>query len=193
MVSTNFFLYRANKPLTKPSILQDRNVPKKGDHYIRSVKFSPDSKMLATGAEDHKLRVGIRTLLPHYTLANARPRSGTSLLDKSVTFSRATQRRSTPSTFPATLGISCRAQRTRLCASGIRRRTARSRSISRTALMASRASLALRSRRTARSLLAEHSTRWFGSMISQRVRLSAHCLGTVTACTASPSRLTAGA
>ena len=105
MVSTNFFLYRANKPLTKPSILQDRNVPKKGDHYIRSVKFSPDSKMLATGAEDHKLRVGIRTLLPDYILANARPRYGTSPRGKSAIFSRATQRRSTPSIFPATRGI----------------------------------------------------------------------------------------
>lgn len=30
-----------------------------GDLYIRSVRFSPDGKYLATGAEDRKIRVSI--------------------------------------------------------------------------------------------------------------------------------------
>ena len=37
--------------------LVDDSVPKEGDLYIRSVCFSPDGKMLATGAEDKKIRV----------------------------------------------------------------------------------------------------------------------------------------
>ena len=41
----------------KVSILIDENVQQKGDLYIRSVCFSPDSKFLATGAEDKQIRV----------------------------------------------------------------------------------------------------------------------------------------
>ncbi|KAL4782755.1 WD40 repeat-like protein [Aspergillus varians] len=37
--------------------LQDENVDKSGDLYIRSVCFSPDGKYLATGAEDKQIRV----------------------------------------------------------------------------------------------------------------------------------------
>ena len=37
--------------------LQDEAVDKEGDLYIRSVCFSPDGKLLATGAEDKKIRV----------------------------------------------------------------------------------------------------------------------------------------
>ena len=37
--------------------LQDESVDKEGDLYIRSVCFSPDGKLLATGAEDKKIRV----------------------------------------------------------------------------------------------------------------------------------------
>lgn len=40
------------------SILQDDSVDKDGDLYIRSVCFSPDGKLLATGAEDKLIRVG---------------------------------------------------------------------------------------------------------------------------------------
>lgn len=39
------------------SALQDENVSKEGDLYIRSVCFSPDGKYLATGAEDKQIRV----------------------------------------------------------------------------------------------------------------------------------------
>ncbi|KAJ5884149.1 uncharacterized protein N7473_011035 [Penicillium subrubescens] len=37
--------------------LQDENVDKDGDLYIRSVCFSPDGKYLATGAEDKQIRL----------------------------------------------------------------------------------------------------------------------------------------
>lgn len=43
------------------SVLEDETAPKDRDLYIRSVRFSPDGKLLATGAEDSKIRV--RTLL----------------------------------------------------------------------------------------------------------------------------------
>ncbi|RUS16809.1 transcriptional repressor rco-1, partial [Jimgerdemannia flammicorona] len=39
------------------SVLQDENVGKEGDLYIRSVCFSPDGKFLATGAEDKQIRI----------------------------------------------------------------------------------------------------------------------------------------
>lgn len=39
------------------SVLQDDSVDKEGDLYIRSVCFSPDGKLLATGAEDKLIRV----------------------------------------------------------------------------------------------------------------------------------------
>lgn len=42
------------------SVLQDESVDKDGDLYIRSVCFSPDGKLLATGAEDKLIRVGLR-------------------------------------------------------------------------------------------------------------------------------------
>lgn len=37
--------------------LQDDTVDKDGDLYIRSVCFSPDGRLLATGAEDRQIRV----------------------------------------------------------------------------------------------------------------------------------------
>lgn len=40
-----------------PSVLADETAGKNGDLYIRSVRFSPDGKLLATGAEDRKIRV----------------------------------------------------------------------------------------------------------------------------------------
>ncbi|KAI0032852.1 WD40-repeat-containing domain protein, partial [Vararia minispora EC-137] len=41
----------------KTCVLVDQNVPKSGDLYIRSVCFSPDGKLLATGAEDKLIRI----------------------------------------------------------------------------------------------------------------------------------------
>lgn len=46
------------------SILADDSAAKSGDLYIRSVRFSPDGKYLATGAEDRKVRV--RALLQNH-------------------------------------------------------------------------------------------------------------------------------
>ncbi len=39
-------------------MLADDAAGKTGDLYIRSVRFSPDGKYLATGAEDKQIRVG---------------------------------------------------------------------------------------------------------------------------------------
>jgi WD40 repeat protein len=39
------------------SVLADDQAGKQGDLYIRSVCFSPDGKLLATGAEDKQIRV----------------------------------------------------------------------------------------------------------------------------------------
>ena len=39
------------------SVLVDEAASKTGDLYIRSVCFSPDGKLLATGAEDKQIRV----------------------------------------------------------------------------------------------------------------------------------------
>ena len=39
------------------SILNDESASPQGDLYIRSVCFSPDGKLLATGAEDKQIRV----------------------------------------------------------------------------------------------------------------------------------------
>jgi WD40 repeat protein len=39
------------------SVLVDESAGKTGDLYIRSVRFSPDGKYLATGAEDRQIRV----------------------------------------------------------------------------------------------------------------------------------------
>ncbi|KAF8813119.1 WD40 repeat-like protein [Phlegmacium glaucopus] len=41
----------------KVCVIADESAPKSADLYIRSVRFSPDGKLIATGAEDHKIRV----------------------------------------------------------------------------------------------------------------------------------------
>ncbi|KAF9458229.1 WD40-repeat-containing domain protein [Collybia nuda] len=41
----------------KVCVLADETAGKTGDLYIRSVRFSPDGKLLATGAEDRKIRI----------------------------------------------------------------------------------------------------------------------------------------
>jgi len=41
----------------KICVISDESTPKSTDLYIRSVRFSPDGKLIATGAEDHKIRV----------------------------------------------------------------------------------------------------------------------------------------
>ncbi|KAG6907771.1 hypothetical protein DXG01_007484 [Tephrocybe rancida] len=43
--------------LMHESVLADDSVGKSRDLYIRSVRFSPDGKLLATGAEDQKIRI----------------------------------------------------------------------------------------------------------------------------------------
>ena len=49
--------YTADAEILQSSVVEDENAPKAGDLYIRSVRFSPDGKLLATGAEDRKIRV----------------------------------------------------------------------------------------------------------------------------------------
>ncbi|SAM09359.1 hypothetical protein [Absidia glauca] len=50
------FIYDVNTA-QRICVLQDDNVSKDGDLYIRSVCFSPDGKYLATGAEDKQIRI----------------------------------------------------------------------------------------------------------------------------------------
>jgi len=45
------------------SVLVDETADNTNDLYIRSVCFSPDGKLLATGAEDKTIRVSSRTLM----------------------------------------------------------------------------------------------------------------------------------
>lgn len=54
-----FYLHGFTQELTLVrSVLEDVNASKAGqDLYIRSIRFSPDSMLLATGAEDRKIRV----------------------------------------------------------------------------------------------------------------------------------------
>lgn len=48
------------------SVLEDLNASKSGkDLYIRSIRFSPDSMLLATGAEDCKIRVRYSSFLSY--------------------------------------------------------------------------------------------------------------------------------
>ena len=47
----------ADAEILQSSVVEDETAPKAGDLYIRSVRFSPDGKLLATGAEDRKIRV----------------------------------------------------------------------------------------------------------------------------------------
>ena len=61
----------------KVCVLQDENVDVTGDLYIRSVCFSPDGKLLATGAEDKQIRVSTprTSALPRYLIPDLVARS----------------------------------------------------------------------------------------------------------------------
>lgn len=48
--------------------LMDNTVDKDGDLYIRSVCFSPDGRLLATGAEDRQIRVWCNFTISHATI-----------------------------------------------------------------------------------------------------------------------------
>jgi WD40 repeat protein len=57
IVITSYILHHQLMLFPRFSIIEDETAPKAGDLYIRSVRFSPDGKLLATGAEDRKIRV----------------------------------------------------------------------------------------------------------------------------------------
>ena len=56
-------------PLLLHSVLVDETADNTNDLYIRSVCFSPDGKLLATGAEDKTIRVSSRTLMSAIIIA----------------------------------------------------------------------------------------------------------------------------
>ena len=59
------------------SVLVDEAASKTGDLYIRSVCFSPDGKLLATGAEDKQIRVSTprSSALPRHLIPDLVARS----------------------------------------------------------------------------------------------------------------------
>jgi WD40 repeat protein len=66
MVRLSHLVLSINIPNNFPwySVLVDEAAAKAGDLYIRSVRFSPDGKFLATGAEDKQIRVRHHALTP---------------------------------------------------------------------------------------------------------------------------------
>ena len=60
-----------------PSVLIDDAAAKLGDLYIRSLCFSPDGKLLATGAEDKQIRVSVGLFVDDGLIASPRVRFGT--------------------------------------------------------------------------------------------------------------------
>jgi WD domain, G-beta repeat. len=80
------------------SVLFDESAGKAGDLYIRSVCFSPDGKLLATGAEDKQIRVRyLPSLISLEYQPNTTPfRSGTSPRSGSAAFSMDTSKKFIP-------------------------------------------------------------------------------------------------
>jgi WD40 repeat protein len=98
------------------SVLADDTALQAGDLYIRSITFSPDCKLLATGAEDRLVRVS-RLEFAHVSVYSMRltmhciprRRSGTSPKKESARYSEAISRKSTRSSFPQMAVSSSRA------------------------------------------------------------------------------------
>ena len=69
--SAQIFEVNSGNQVTK---LQDDSVDKDGDLYIRSVCFSPDGMLLATGAEDKQIRVSRSRICPRrfFRLTNSK-------------------------------------------------------------------------------------------------------------------------
>jgi len=95
----------------KICVISDESTPKSTDLYIRSVRFSPDGKLIATGAEDHKIR--------NPFVCFCMDRFGRLPRNASATFLKAMNKKFILSTSLMTVVISSLVLEMRLCVYGI--------------------------------------------------------------------------
>lgn len=123
----NSGLYFPKKKIT--SVIADESAPKSADLYIRSVRFSPDGKLIATGAEDHKIRVcvfdgrllafGVELMILCFVFWQKKNRFGRLPRNGFFTFSMDTNKKFIPLISRMMAVISFQVQGTRQCVYGI--------------------------------------------------------------------------